>query len=60
MRALEEDAKKAGVIIINECGVDPGSDHMSAQKVIDSVHAKGGQVCVSTFSAFISLYLTSS
>jgi len=44
MKALADDAKKAGVIIINECGVDPGSDHMSAQKIIDEAHQDGGLV----------------
>lgn len=29
MAALEEDAKKAGVVMINECGVDPGQCWMS-------------------------------
>ena len=37
MRALDEDAKKAGVILLNEMGVDPGIDHMSAMRVIDKL-----------------------
>ena len=44
MRKLNEDAKKAGVIILNEIGVDPGIDHMSAMKIIDDVHSKGGKI----------------
>jgi len=44
MLALDPIAKEAGVIMLNECGVDPGLDHMSAQKIIDEVHAKGGKV----------------
>ncbi len=44
MQALDEKAKAAGVILLNEIGVDPGTDHMSAMKIIDEVHAKGGQV----------------
>jgi len=44
LRALEPAAKEAGVIMINECGVDPGTDHMSAQKLIDRVHAEGGKI----------------
>jgi len=44
MRKLDEDAKKAGVIVVNECGVDPGTDHMSAMKLIDRVTAEGGKV----------------
>lgn len=42
MKALEEDAKKAGVIIINEIGVDPGIDHLSAKKIIDGIEENGG------------------
>ena len=44
MMTLDEVAKEAGVIMINECGVDPGLDHMSAQRVIDEVHQKGGKI----------------
>ncbi len=44
MKALDEDAKKAGIIILNESGLDPGIDHMSAMKIIDHIHAKGGKV----------------
>jgi len=44
MKALEGDAKKAGVLLLNECGVDPGIDHMSAMRIIDQVHSKGGKV----------------
>jgi len=44
MRELNADAKKAGVIIVNECGVDPGTDHMSAMRVIDAARAKGGEI----------------
>ena len=32
MKALDEKAKDNGVLIMNELGVDPGIDHMSAQK----------------------------
>jgi saccharopine dehydrogenase (NADP+, L-glutamate forming) len=44
MKLLNEDAKKAGVILLNETGLDPGIDHMSAMKVIDKIHAGGGKV----------------
>jgi saccharopine dehydrogenase-like NADP-dependent oxidoreductase len=44
MRALEPAAIQAGIIIVNECGVDPGTDHMSAQKLMDEIHAKGGKI----------------
>lgn len=44
MYALDEAAKEAGVILLNEIGVDPGIDHMSAMKVIHEVERKGGKI----------------
>lgn len=44
MHALDEEAKKAGVTIINEIGVDPGIDHLSAMKVIDRIKENGGEL----------------
>jgi saccharopine dehydrogenase (NADP+, L-glutamate forming) len=44
MRALDGPATEAGVILLNEIGVDPGIDHMSAMKVIHEVRRKGGKI----------------
>jgi len=44
MRALDGAARKAGIILLNEIGVDPGIDHMSAMKVIHQVEQAGGRV----------------
>ncbi|HNW98168.1 MAG TPA: saccharopine dehydrogenase C-terminal domain-containing protein [Bacteroidales bacterium] len=44
MQALDDAAKKAGIIILNELGLDPGIDHMSAMRIIDNVHEKGGKI----------------
>jgi saccharopine dehydrogenase-like NADP-dependent oxidoreductase len=44
MRALDSEARKADIIILNELGLDPGIDHMSAMRIIDHIHGKGGQV----------------
>lgn len=44
MKELHEDAVKADIILLNELGLDPGIDHMSAKKVIDEVHSKGGKI----------------
>jgi saccharopine dehydrogenase-like NADP-dependent oxidoreductase len=49
MIALDEPAREAGVIILNEIGVDPGIDHMSAMKIIHRVEEQGGKI-----SSFIS------
>jgi len=44
MQALDEEAKKADIIILNELGLDPGIDHMSAMRIIDNVHNRGGKI----------------
>lgn len=44
MQALDAQAKEAGIIILNELGLDPGIDHMSAMRIIDHVHNKGGKI----------------
>lgn len=44
MRLLDSLAKEAGVLILNEIGLDPGIDHMSAMKVIEEIKAKGHRV----------------
>jgi len=44
MRALDRQAREAGVILLNEIGLDPGIDHMSAMRIIHRVHAAGGEV----------------
>jgi len=44
MRALDAAAKEAGVILLNEIGVDPGIDHMSAMQVIDKIAKAGGRL----------------
>jgi len=44
MRALDGAARESGVILLNEIGLDPGIDHMSAMRIIHRVHETGGQV----------------
>lgn len=44
MQALDEEAKQKGLIFMNEIGVDPGIDHMSAMQVIDQIRAQGGKM----------------
>jgi len=44
MQALDEKARAAGVLILNEMGLDPGIDHMSAMQVIHRVQGAGGRV----------------
>ena len=42
MRELDAQAKANGLTIMNETGVDPGIDHMSAMKVIHEIRRRGG------------------
>lgn len=44
MQALDDEAKKNNLIFMNEIGLDPGIDHMSAMKVIDEIRSKGGNM----------------
>jgi saccharopine dehydrogenase (NADP+, L-glutamate forming) len=44
MRKLDRKAKDAGILILNEIGLDPGIDHMSAMKIIHAVKNKGGRI----------------
>ncbi|MCO7222989.1 saccharopine dehydrogenase C-terminal domain-containing protein [Pleionea sp. CnH1-48] len=44
MKALDAKASEAGVLVLNEIGLDPGIDHLSAMKIIDEVHAEQGEV----------------
>ncbi len=41
---LEEKVKEKGLVFMNEIGVDPGIDHMSAMRVIDRIRDEGGKV----------------
>ena len=44
MLELDEAAKANGLIFMNEVGLDPGIDHMSAMKVLDEIRDQGGNI----------------
>jgi saccharopine dehydrogenase-like NADP-dependent oxidoreductase len=44
MKALDEEARNAGVIILNEIGEDPGIDHMGAMELIIQIKQEGGKI----------------
>lgn len=44
MKALDAEARHKGLIFLNECGLDPGIDHMTAMQVIDQIRAQGGKI----------------
>ena len=43
-RDLDLDAKRKGILLLSEMGLDPGLDHMSAMALIRSVQADGGRI----------------
>ncbi len=45
MKELDDEARGKGLLFLNEIGLDPGLDHMSAKAIIDKVHDEGGRVC---------------
>lgn len=44
MKALDTAAKSKNIILLNECGLDPGIDHASAMKLIDEIKHQGGDI----------------
>lgn len=44
MEPLDNAAKESGILFLNETGLDPGIDHMSAMRIINHIHNKGGAV----------------
>jgi saccharopine dehydrogenase-like NADP-dependent oxidoreductase len=50
MKQLDVEARNAGVLLLNECGLDPGIDHLSAMKMIHEVKEQGG--AVTAFKSF--------
>lgn len=50
MKKLDTETKTSGLLFLNECGLDPGIDHMSAMQVIDKIKHIGGEV--TSFESF--------
>jgi saccharopine dehydrogenase-like NADP-dependent oxidoreductase len=44
IKELESEAQKKGLLFLNEIGVDPGIDHMSAMQIIDRIKDQGGKI----------------
>ncbi|MEH6658903.1 saccharopine dehydrogenase family protein [Leeuwenhoekiella marinoflava] len=44
MAALNKEVTASGLIFMNEIGLDPGIDHMSAMRVIDRIRDQGGKI----------------
>lgn len=50
MKALNDEAVKKNILLLNECGLDPGLDHASAMKVIHEIREQGGEI--TSFKSF--------
>ncbi len=44
MKALDKEAKTKGLVFMNEIGLDPGVDHMSAMQIIDRIKEDDGKM----------------
>lgn len=44
MKELDAEARQKQILLLNECGLDPGIDHASAMKVIDHIKSIGGKI----------------
>ena len=44
IRNLQSKIENNNLLFLCEMGLDPGIDHMSAMKMIDDIHSRGGQV----------------
>ncbi len=44
IKELDAEAKKSGILILNELGEDPGMDHFATQMLLDDINADGGKV----------------
>lgn len=50
MRAFDVEARAKRLVFLNECGLDPGIDHLSAMKMIDDIRDRGG--VITSFESF--------
>jgi len=44
MKSMAKEVKEKGLLFLNEVGLDPGIDHMSAMKIIDEIKNNGGKL----------------
>lgn len=44
MQALDQEARKSGLLFLNEMGLDPGIDHMSTMELLDRLRAEGAAI----------------
>lgn len=44
IKKLDDEAREKGVLLLNEMGLDPGLDHMSAMQIIERIRAEGHEL----------------
>ena len=44
MKGLDQEVKAKNLVFLNECGLDPGIDHMSAMRLLDGIREDGGDI----------------
>ena len=44
MKSMNDEVISAGILSMNEMGLDPGIDHMSAKKILDEIESIGGKI----------------
>lgn len=51
IRSLGQAFADKGLLVLNEMGLDPGLDHMSAMKLLNDIRSKGGEIkCFESFT----------
>jgi saccharopine dehydrogenase (NADP+, L-glutamate forming) len=50
MKSLNDASRSKSLLFLNECGLDPGIDHMSAMQVMDRIRSEGGKI--TSFESF--------
>jgi saccharopine dehydrogenase-like NADP-dependent oxidoreductase len=44
IQSLNQQAIESDILLLNECGLDPGIDHMSAMEIIHRIKNEGGEI----------------
>lgn len=50
LKAMDAEARRKDLLFLNECGLDPGIDHLSAMQMIDGIRSRGGTI--TSFESF--------
>ncbi len=51
IKQLDQSFREKGIIVLNEIGLDPGIDHLSAMKLLDEIRDRGGEIkCFESFA----------